>query len=112
VFKNLVLRIFCLMKPLVSIIITTKNEEANISRCLDSVKLQDFPLDSIEIIVVDNNSSDRTKEIALSYTSNVYNYGPERFAQRNYGIKQARGKFVLYLVLCQSVLVCVLTKVL
>jgi glycosyltransferase involved in cell wall biosynthesis len=85
------------MGPLVSVIVTTKNEEANISRCLDSVKLQDFPSDLIEIIVVDNNSSDRTKELALSYTQNVYSYGPERSAQRNYGIKQARGEFVLYL---------------
>ncbi|MFH0876438.1 MAG: glycosyltransferase [archaeon] len=49
-------------KMKVSVIVTTKNEERNIARCLVSVKNQSYP--NIEIIVVDNNSSDKTKEIA------------------------------------------------
>jgi len=44
----------------------------------------------IEIIVVDNNSTDRTKEIAARYTEKVYNFGPERSAQRNFGVGQVR----------------------
>jgi len=84
--------------PLVSVIITTKNEERNIANCLESIKNQKlnshFP---IEIIVVDNNSTDKTKEIALSYTDKVYNVGPERSAQRNFGVRQASGKYILYL---------------
>jgi len=42
--------------PLVSIIITTKNEERNIANCLKSILQQTYPSDKIEIIVVDNNS--------------------------------------------------------
>ena len=61
----------------------------------------------VEIIVVDNNSSDNTVEIAKRFTDKVYNKRPERSAQRNYGVKNAKGKYVLYLdadmVLCENV---------
>jgi len=81
---------------LVSIIITTKNEEKNIENCLKSIKAQSYP--NIEIIVVDNNSFDKTKEIAAKYTSNVFNYGPERSAQRNFGLMQkAKGEYTMFL---------------
>ena len=112
------------MNPLVSIIITTRNEERNIANCLESIinsnialkqyrhidkkdkdkslskKLNSYKakLLSYEIIVVDNNSTDKTKEIAKRYTDKVYNKGPERSAQRNYGmIDKAKGKYVMYL---------------
>jgi len=81
----------------VSVIITTKNEEQNIANCLNSIKRQTYPQGNIEIISVDNNSTDKTKEIALSYTDKVYNVGPERSAQRNFGVRQATGKYILYL---------------
>ncbi len=84
--------------PLVSVIVTTKNEEKNIGNCLESIKRQTYPQERIEIIVVDNNSTDKTKEIARRYTRKVYNRGPERSAQRNYGmIEKAKGKYVMYL---------------
>ncbi len=50
--------------PLISIIITTKNEEKNIGRCLESIFKQSYPKEKIEIMVVDNNSLNRIKEIA------------------------------------------------
>jgi glycosyltransferase involved in cell wall biosynthesis len=85
------------MPPLVSIIITTKNERANVGNCLSSIKKQTYNQEDIEIIVVDNNSTDETKDIARQYTDKVYNYGPERSAQRNFGARQARGEYILYL---------------
>jgi glycosyltransferase involved in cell wall biosynthesis len=81
----------------VSIIVTTKNEEKNIGICLGSIKGQDYPAERVEIIVVDNNSRDKTKEIAALYTQKIYNAGPERSSQRNFGMKQASGKYILYL---------------
>jgi len=48
--------------PLVSVIITTRNSERTIDKCLSSIKQQTYK--NIEIIVVDNNSADKTKEIA------------------------------------------------
>jgi len=80
---------------LVSIVITTKNEEKHIENCLKSIKAQSYL--NIEIIVVDNNSTDRTKQIARKYTDLVFNKGPERSAQRNFGmIEVAQGKYVMY----------------
>ncbi len=81
----------------VSIVVTTKNEEKHISACLESVRRQDYPADRIEIIIVDNSSTDRTKEIASRFTPLVFDHGPERSAQRNFGIERARGKYILYL---------------
>jgi len=84
-------------KPLVSVVVAIKNEEKHIGNCLQSIKLQTYPQDKIEIIVVDNNSTDRTKEISQKYTAKVFNKGPERSAQRNFGmIEKSQGKYVLF----------------
>lgn len=80
---------------LVSVIISTKNEEPVIENLLKSIKQQTYKL--IEIIVVDNNSTDATKNIARRYTNLVFNKGPERSAQRNFGAKNAKGKYVVFL---------------
>lgn len=80
---------------LVSVIVTTKNEGANIDRFLRSVKAQKY--NPIEIIVVDNNSTDGTKEISGKYTKKVFNFGPERSAQRNFGAKKSLGKYLVFL---------------
>ena len=77
----------------VTLIVTTKNEEKDLERCLRSVKRQTHK--DIELIVVDNNSADGTKRIAKKYTREVFNLGPERSAQRNFGIQKAQGKCVL-----------------
>lgn len=79
----------------ISIIITTKNEEKNIKNLLESLKIQNF--EGTEVILVDNSSSDRTKEIAHEYGCAIFNFGPERSSQRNFGVKNARGKFILIL---------------
>jgi glycosyltransferase involved in cell wall biosynthesis len=81
----------------VSVIITTKNEEKNIENSLKSIKAQSYPQEKIEIILVDNSSIDKTKEITYQYTNKVYDFGPERSAQRNFGVKQASGEYILYL---------------
>lgn len=80
----------------VSIIVPTMNEERNITDCLRSVKDQDFS-GQMEIILVDNGSWDRTKEIAAKYTDLVYNFGTERSAQRNFGAKKSKGDWLLFL---------------
>ncbi len=83
------------IKPFVSIIITTRNEEQHILACLESIKKQTYKL--IEIIVVDNHSTDKTKAVARDYTRLVFDAGPERSAQRNFGAKKANGEYLLFL---------------
>lgn len=78
--------------PLVSYIITVKNGEKYIGRTLEGVKNQTYK--KIELIVVDNYSTDKTREIAKKYGAKVYLKGPERSAQLKYGLEKARGKYI------------------
>ncbi|MCJ7655153.1 MAG: glycosyltransferase family 2 protein, partial [Dehalococcoidia bacterium] len=47
--------------PLVSVLIPARNEEENIETCLKSLQKQDYP--NFEILVLDDNSKDRTAEL-------------------------------------------------
>ncbi len=74
-----------------SIVVLTRNEEANVSACLETVKWAD------EIIVVDDRSSDKTIELARRYTNKVIiNVSEGNLArQRNIGIDNATGDWIL-----------------
>lgn len=78
--------------PLVSVIIPSFNSEKFIGQCLNSLRKQTYK--NFEIIVVDNNSIDKTKEIAKRYTKFIFNKGPERSAQVNFGASKAKGKYL------------------
>ena len=77
-----------------SVVITTRNEEANIAAC---IRAFDAFRDAVEIIVVDNASTDRTKEIAAELGAKVLDKGPERSAQRNLGWRTASADWVVVL---------------
>jgi glycosyltransferase involved in cell wall biosynthesis len=79
-------------KPLVSVVVPTRNSAATLHECLHSIATQTY--ENIEIVVVDNSSNDQTLHIAKGYTSHVYTMGPERSAQRNFGASSATGEFV------------------
>ena len=49
--------------PSVSVIVCARNEERDIRRCLESLRCLDYPRDCLEIILVDDESDDRTLEI-------------------------------------------------
>lgn len=53
--------------PTVSIIIPTYNEEKNVEECLNFLKIQTYPHEKIEIIVIDNGSSDKTGQIVREH---------------------------------------------
>ncbi len=82
-------------QDLVSVIITTKNEEDVLGNLLKSIRNQSYK--KVEIILVDNNSTDRTVEIAKKFDVTAYTFGPERSAQRNFGVKKALGKYLFFL---------------
>ncbi|MDR0734463.1 MAG: glycosyltransferase family 2 protein [Elusimicrobiota bacterium] len=79
--------------PLLSLIIITKNEEAHIAACLESVRgLAD------EIILVDSRSTDKTLEIASKYKAKIFTRDFDSFtSQKAYALAQARGEWVLNL---------------
>jgi glycosyltransferase involved in cell wall biosynthesis len=79
--------------PLVSIIVPTYNSQNTLERCLNSIKDQTYK--NVQVIVVDNGSTDRTIEIARQHGAEVHTVvGAERSRQINYGVKMARGKYV------------------
>lgn len=77
---------------MLSVVIPTLDEEVNIAACLDA-----FDGFAVELIVVDNFSTDRTREIAAQRGAKVFVQGPERCAQRNRGWREAAGDRVLFL---------------
>lgn len=82
-------------KPLVSVVIPTKNSEETIGTCLKSIRAQTYP--NVEIVVVDSYSNDGTKEIAEKFGARVIESKVGRSGARNIGAKKARGEFILSL---------------
>src|SRR5688500_19764582 len=82
-------------KPTVSIVIPTYNCEAYISETLYSVLGQTFT--DLELIVVDDGSTDRTREIVASFGTSVRLLSQANSgvcAARNYGIREAAGRYL------------------
>lgn len=48
----------------ISIVLSARNEAAHISKCIDQIEKQNFPKDSFEVIIIDDNSDDETYLIA------------------------------------------------
>ncbi|HPN67061.1 MAG TPA: glycosyltransferase [bacterium] len=82
-------------QPLVSIIVPTKNSAQIISPLLESITNQSYK--NIELIVVDNFSTDDTVELVKKYTKKVFVAGPERNHQRELAVTKAKGKYLLFI---------------
>lgn len=80
---------------LVSIIIPTRNSARTIGKCLESIHLQTYY--PIEILIVDGNSSDNTREIAVERGAITLLFDGERHKAKNFGTSKASGEFVLFL---------------
>ena len=79
-------------RPRLSVVVVTLDEEERIRACLESVAWAD------ELIVVDAESRDKTAAIARELTDHVFvRPWPGFAAQKNFGIEQARGEWILSL---------------
>ena len=79
----------------VSVIVPTRNNERTLEATLRSVKEQSEP--GVTLIVVDNASTDATKDIARRWADVYLEGGPERSAQRNRGIEAAQTPWIVWL---------------
>lgn len=86
----------------ISIIVPAYNAEKYLERCLDSLVNQDLPTGEYEVIVINDGSTDRTEAILHEYSgrySNVHYVTIENRGvseARNYGCREARGKYFLF----------------
>lgn len=77
----------------ISVIIPAFNEENFLPKCLESLKKQDFK--DFEIIVVDNNSKDKTSEISKKFGVKILKEKNQGAAfAREAGFLKARGKII------------------
>lgn len=84
--------------PLISIIIPTLNEERNIGKCLNSIFNQNYPKNSLEVIVVDDKSIDKTIEIVKQFPVKILISGKRHGEiSKMMGFKAAKGEFAIYL---------------
>lgn len=86
--------------PFFSIVIPTYNREKFIRGAIESVLRQSY--ENWELLVVDDGSTDNTKEIIQDYLSEtrikyVYQANQERSAARNRGIMESRAKWICFL---------------
>ena len=83
--------------PKVSVIVPVKNGGAKIQGLLDSLMQIDYPKDKLEIIIVDGNSSDDTREIVSRYPVKLLleeNHGIN--GARNTGLKHSGGDIIVF----------------
>jgi glycosyltransferase involved in cell wall biosynthesis len=78
----------------ISFVVPTHNSARTLHACLGSLRAQTHP--DVEIVVVDNASTDGTADIAGRYTDLVVDRGPERSAQRNHGTAISSGDAVVF----------------
>ncbi len=85
----------------VSIIIPCRNEAKFINRCLDSVLENNYPKDKMEILIVDGDSNDGSKEIFKEYVKKypfvrIFN-NPKKIkpTSLNIGVKNTKGDIIM-----------------
>ena len=81
--------------PFISVVVPAYNEEKYLPRCLKALKKQTYPKERFEIIVSDNNSKDKTAEIAKNAGAKVYKEKQQGhvFALNN-GMMRAKGEII------------------
>jgi glycosyltransferase involved in cell wall biosynthesis len=83
--------------PLVSVIIPCYNYGHFLAEAIESIRQQAYP--AKEIIVVDDGSTDTTREVAARYAEVIYIYQQNQglSAARNTGTQQSRGSYLVFL---------------
>jgi GT2 family glycosyltransferase len=78
----------------VAVVVPTRDSMRTLEACLRSIRAQDVP---VQLIVVDNASTDGTYELARELADTAVRGGPERSAQRNTGVRLAAAEWILWI---------------
>jgi glycosyltransferase involved in cell wall biosynthesis len=84
-------------QPLVSIVIPCFNQGRFLADAVGSVRAQEY--DNVEVIIVDDGSTDNTRDVAVSFPDVRYFYQPNAglAAARNHGVAHSNGRFLVFL---------------
>lgn len=84
--------------PFVSVIVPVYNDTHRIGKCIESLLQQTYPHDKYEVIIIDNGSTDETREIIKKYPVKllIEDKIQSSYAARNKGIKNARGEVIAF----------------
>ncbi len=95
---------FADVNPTVSVIVPVKNRKSLLLRCLDSIRRQSYR--PLEVLVVDNGSTDDTLEVAQKWSDENSGQGfavkvlsepkPGACAARNLGLRNATGEYTIF----------------
>jgi glycosyltransferase involved in cell wall biosynthesis len=85
--------------PLVSVIVPVWNDAIGLARCLLGLRSQSYPNSRLQLIVVDNGSSDGSFEVAQSFAEATVlcERKPGSYAARNAGLQRAQGAYVAFI---------------
>lgn len=89
--------------PEISVAVCTRNRADVLPRCLESLANQSADKELFEVLIIDNNSTDLTKEITLEFCKKHSNFGyvfeeKQGHSQaRNRAIAEAKGKYIAYI---------------
>src|SRR5262249_10020117 len=89
-----------MIAPYVTVLITTYNYGRFIEQAIESVLSQVYPADRVQIVVVDDGSTDDTWEVVKKYGSRIEYYLKENGGQAtalNLGFEKANGEIVALL---------------
>lgn len=80
------------LHPKISLVICTYNREKFLGNALHSLTQQTLPPEQFEIIIVNNNATDRTEEISLHFIQANPKLNIHYFVERNQGLSYARNR--------------------
>jgi cellulose synthase/poly-beta-1,6-N-acetylglucosamine synthase-like glycosyltransferase len=89
------------LEPTVTVVITAYNEERDLAAKLDNTLALDYPADKLEVLVASDCSTDRTDEIARSYSARGVRLHRQaerlgKTAAQNAAVELARGEILLF----------------
>ena len=90
-------RLLIVQEAIVSVVIPSYNHARYLGAAVESVMAQ--TVRDVEIVIVDDGSTDDTREVAARYPQAKYIYQPNQglSAARNTGIKHSSGRFLVFL---------------
>jgi glycosyltransferase involved in cell wall biosynthesis len=85
------------MNPLISVVVPTYQHAASLPKCLDSILAQTYQ--PLEIIVVDDGSTDNTQEVLATYKDRIISIKQDNAGSnpaRNRGFQEATGEYIIF----------------